>query len=297
MLPTPSTAHVSFEQVYEPAEDSYLLLDTLSSEEEINFLHARFGPQKQRTLNSAGHDQKHTQQTHVYPTPLVLEVGVGSGVVLAFVTSNASVLFARRDVITLGTDVNEFACLAASTTVHAASRERHNNSDINPNINSEVRDASSSFFQGILQADLTSPLRSGMVDILIFNPPYVPTSEVPPSMDQQRSSSHGTEQQEKSSETPFERDSRLLALSYAGGCDGMEVTNRLLEQLPDILGRPQGIAYILLCAQNHPEAVKTRVRQWGCGWMAETVGRSGPKGGWEKLQVIRIWRDIDTQLE
>ncbi len=291
MLPTPSTDHVSFDHVYEPAEDSYLLLDTLSSKPEIAFLHARFGPHDLGKQGPASQHKEDRQTLSLSPTPLVLEVGVGSGVVLAFVHANAAILFGRRDILTMGTDVNEFACMAASETVHSASRQCHDNAHERPDASSEVSSTSSAFFQGVLQADLTSPLRAGVVDVLIFNPPYVPTPEVPAAIYQRRS---GRTEEHNDSETVFERDSHLLALSYAGGCDGMEVTNKLLERLPDILSKPRGIAYILLCAQNLPEAVKTRVRERGCGWMAETVGRSGIKGGWEKLQVIRIWRDIDA---
>ena len=30
-----------------------------------------------------------------------------------------------------------------------------------------------------------------------------------------------------------------------------------------------------------------------CCWRAETVGSSGKTAGWEKLQIIRIWRDTE----
>lgn len=71
----------------------------------------------------------------------------------------------------------------------------------------------------------------------------------------------------------------------------MMVTNRMLEQIPDILSADRGVAYLLLCAQNNPELVKQRIREWGAGWMAETVGSSGKKAGWEKLVIVRIWRE------
>ncbi len=121
-------------------------------------------------------------------------------------------------------------------------------------------------------------MREGEVDVLVFNPPYVPTPDVPLQGDGE------------TRETSFEEDSRLLELSYAGGEDGMEVTNRLLECLPSLLNKERGCAYILLCAQNKPEKVKERVREWGEEWKAETVGSSGKQAGWEKLIVIRIWK-------
>jgi len=68
----------------------------------------------------------------------------------------------------------------------------------------------------------------------------------------------------------------------------METTRRLLEALPVVLSA-RGVAYVLLCAQNRPEEVKGFVRSV-LKLQVETVGRSGMKAGWEKLQVIRIWR-------
>jgi release factor glutamine methyltransferase len=255
MLPTPSTSHVCFDRVYEPAEDSYLLLDTLSSVSETDFLHQRF---------------KHGTS----PTPpLVLEVGVGSGVVLAFVAANAENIFGRHDVLTLGTDINSFACQAASQTVRHAIQER---------------DEGPSIFLDVVNGDLASAIRPHSIDVFIFNPPYVP-AELP---DFSRHLNYNAipAGQDK---TSFEQDSYLLELSYAGGEDGMVVTNRMLEQIPGILSTERGVAYVLLCAQNKPELVKQRIRDWGCGWSAETVGSSGKKAGWEKLVIVRVWKHKD----
>jgi release factor glutamine methyltransferase len=73
----------------------------------------------------------------------------------------------------------------------------------------------------------------------------------------------------------------------------MVVTNRMLEQVPDLLREGRGVGYVLLCAQNKPEVVKQRIRAWGPGWMAETVGSSGKKAGWEKLVIVRIWKSVE----
>lgn len=77
----------------------------------------------------------------------------------------------------------------------------------------------------------------------------------------------------------------------------MQVTNKLLAQLPEILCPRRGVAYVLLCQQNRPEEVVRRIREgeWdGLGegrWAVEIVGRSGKVGGWERLVVLRIWRE------
>lgn len=233
MLPTPSTSHCNYSHIYEPSEDSYLLLDTLALPLETVFLSSRFPSET--------------------PTPLILEVGTGSGVVLAFATENSSHIFGRSDIASLGTDVNKFACTATRQTVGSGCTDT-------------------------LQGDLATPFRKGAVDVLIFNPPYVPTETLPvPTKD------------DESGE--WERDSHLLALSYAGGIDGMETIDRLLNELPHILS-DRGVAYILLCAQNKPEGIVSSIRAWEGGdtWQAERVSSSGKQAGWEKLCVIRIWR-------
>ncbi|MCJ1253531.1 S-adenosylmethionine-dependent methyltransferase [Lignoscripta atroalba] len=266
MLPTPSTSHVDTNKIYDPAEDSFLLLDTLSSPLEVDFLTQRFSVKS--TVDSC-------PGSSGTPVPLVLEVGTGSGVVLAFITAHANILLGRPDVLTLGVDINRFACQATKATVAGACH------------GAAESETSSAMFLDALHADLTAPLRFGIVDILVFNPPYVPTSELP------NASIPGVDDASGEAVPQIggcKADSHLLSLSYAGGRDGMEVTDRLLRQLPQLLHNERGVAYILLCEQNKPEEVKQQIRGWSSLWAAETVGRSGKSAGWEKLQIVKIWR-------
>lgn len=242
MLPTPDTSHVSFATIYEPAEDSYLLLDTLSNPSEISWLRHRF---------------KST-------APLTAEVGTGSGVVISFLAANAEHIFGQP-IISLGVDVNMNACKATRQTASKA----------------VVDQSSESSYLASICGDLCSSLRPGSIDILIFNPPYVPSEELPAFPNATRVY-----------RDKFEHESHLLALSYDGGEDGMETTNRLLAQMPAVLSKA-GAAYVLLCAQNKPSLVKESIRSLPNGpWLVETVGTSGKKAGWEKLQIVRIWRDV-----
>ena len=266
MLPTPSTSHVDLDCVYEPAEDSFLFLDTFSSASEVHFLKQRF-TSKLSELQS--------------PAPLILEVGTGSGVVLAFITAHARAIFGRSDVLSLGIDINRVACEATKHTVNQACQEA-------PNIASGLERASSSaVLLASLNADLTTSLRPGTVDVLICNPPYVPTAELPIPPTQ---GIGGEERQKKVRSNGIDNDSHLLSLSYAGGVDGMEMTDKLLAQLPSLLSPERGVAYVLLCKQNRPEKVIQRVRNWGVTWFAEVVNHSSRTGGWEKLQIIRVCR-------
>ncbi|KLJ05570.1 hypothetical protein EMPG_10967 [Blastomyces silverae] len=278
MLPTPSTSHVSFDTIYEPAEDSYLFLDTLSSPTETAWLTRRFNASK---TSSAPESSANS------PQPLVVEVGTGSGVVLAFVAANAQIIFGRRDILTLGTDVNSDACSATRQTVRLAIDEAQKHGFGNPVAEtSTVRPK----FLSSLTADLCTPLRTGSVDVLIFNPPYVPTPELPDIL----LTEGGDSVLSSPPLSQFERESHLLSLSYAGGELGMETTNRLLNSIPEVLDPERGVAYVLLCAQNKPDEVKARIMDWGSGWTAETVGKSGVKAGWERLVILRIWKQSNS---
>ena len=272
-LPTPSTSHLNFSTIYEPAEDSFLFLDTLSSDSESAFLKEHF--------------PLHYSDGSLSASPLVVEVGTGSGVILAFVTAHAKTIFGRTDVLTLGVDVNEAACRGAVETVKQAVKDvlstRQIDGDNSRTTNGEAQTTShgTGICLGTTQSSLTSSFRRNSIDILLFNPPYVPTETLPsPS-----SAPHASR---------FDEESHLLALSYAGGVDGMEVTERLLKQLPWALSN-NGVAYVLFCARNKPEEVLERiVGGWnsvsGRRWGRELVGRTGGKGGWERLEIWRIWK-------
>ncbi|KAL8742375.1 MAG: hypothetical protein Q9190_005129 [Brigantiaea leucoxantha] len=274
MLPTPDTSHVDYNYIYEPAEDSYLLLDTLASETEVKLLSQRF--QNQVDPHNAA-----------VSSPLVVEVGTGSGVVLAFITAHAQEILGRSDVLSLGIDINRFACLATTHTVNKADEKA------STSFKAGKSSASSpGTFLAALNGDLLAPIRAGVVDILIFNPPYVPTSELQPvaPQDERNGVVGGGGASADSVMDVTTQASRLLELSYAGGRDGMEVTSRLLAQLPTMLNLRRGVAYILMCQQNKPDSVVDHIRQWGHGWTVDVVGSTGKTGGWEKLQVLRICR-------
>jgi release factor glutamine methyltransferase len=219
-------------------------------------------------------------------------------------------------VLSLSADDNWHACLATRTTVEKALAETATTTTTaapqggTGTGENSAPAPSSTVYLSSLSSDLSSGLRPGSVDILIFNPPYVPTESVP-------AISTSPHQQEQARSKPtFEESSHLLSLSYAGGRDGMEVTNRMLSQLPETLS-PRGVAYVLFCRGNRPEEVKASIRAWdverddssnglleeggeeqgGDGsrkkkkWHAETVGSSGKTAGWEKLEIVRIWRE------
>lgn len=220
MLATPDFA--GHDNVYEPAEDSFLLLDCF--EESLPQLRARF------------------------TNPVVCEIGGGSGVVTAFLR-----LHVFHHAVFLATDVNPAACETINATL------RKNEPANGPTGPGGVADA--------VQTSLACGLRKQSVDVLVFNPPYVPGEAVP--------------------DIPAQRDDYTwLDLALVGGQDGMVVTWQVLNELDDILAAG-GVAYVLFCARNHPEMVKHVMQERG--WRVETVVLR--KAGWEVLSVLLFERE------
>ena len=275
--------------VYPPAEDSHLLLDTLGAPAQRAFLTGRFAP-----------------RAHL-AAPLVLDLGTGSGIALAFATAHARALFGRPDVLTAAVDLHPSACRSARAGGSLAAAGP---------------DGGAAALCGVLRADGGStPLRAGSVDVVVANPPYVPTDEVP-----------GAEA--AAGADAWAREGHALAAAWSGGApDGMRVAAGWLAALPRLLGA-RGCAYVLLCARNGPAAVARAVRRWGREgprrgwgegwwrgegemeggdegemdggdeegergrwWTAEIVGRSGGQGGWERLFVVRIERVLEVEAE
>lgn len=220
MLPTPDVKDVDYDLVYEPSEDTFLLLDTL--EEEQQYIREKF-------------DGK---------VPLAVEVGVGTGIVSTFIQKYILPLS-----ILVGIDVNPNACATMVRTMQQ-------------NMNVGVEEPR---ILDTVQMNLLSGFRGKCVDLLVFNPPYVPAELVP--------------------DLPkYMDDLSWLEVALDGGEDGMDVTWELLHDLDNILVPSSGVAYILFCARNKPDQVASTMQQKG--WKVDTVGHR--KAGWEVLSVLRF---------
>ena len=214
--PLPDLSHLGpsdFEKVYEPSDDTFLLVDVLATD--ADFL---------RSL-SAG---------------LCVEVGCGSGCVV----THLATLLPPRSAWLLGGDVNRDALQATAATA------ARNAASVQP-----------------MQMDLLTALRPGLVDVLVFNPPYVPTS---------------------AAELAGAALSNDIALSWAGGARGRVVTDRLLNALPDALA-PRALFYLLGVAENEPDEIVAWLGERG--FTATTVGERRAQN--ERLFVIRFARGCD----
>lgn len=94
--------------------------------------------------------------------------------------------------------------------------------------------------QGVapVQMDLVCGLRPGTVDVLVFNPPYVPTSE------------------EELAEAIASVD---ISAAWAGGPRGWLVLDRLLPLIGAALS-PTGVFYLLGVAENAPDEIASELR-------------------------------------
>lgn len=219
MLPTPSLAHIKedhYEHVYEPAEDSFALLDALQNDTDL------------------------LRDIDAYP--LVLEIGTGSGIVTTFLQQS---IFPQS--LHLCTDINHLACLISEDT------SNHNVS-------------SPSTLQQSVRTSLVDGLRIRDVDLIVFNPPYVPTQQE--EIDLQGS----------------------IAAAWAGGIDGMDVTSVLLPQISGLLSE-NGLFYLVTVARNKPKEILKSAQDLGLDGRIVLERRAGR----EKLAILRFWKMISVQ--
>jgi release factor glutamine methyltransferase len=104
-------------------------------------------------------------------------------------------------------------------------------------------------FSSVVQCDLLSCLRASVrVDVLVFNPPYVPTDKEDAWAGQ-------------------------VAYAWKGGIRGMEITWKVLDSLPvislfgsiwykDILS-PDGVFYLVAVERNKPQDILARMNTAG----------------------------------
>ncbi|VDL60189.1 unnamed protein product [Hymenolepis diminuta] len=87
--------------------------------------------------------------------------------------------------------------------------------------------------------DLFSSLRLssvGLADIILFNPPYVPTEE-----------------------NEFSEARSTLSAAWAGGSKGRIVIDRFIKQIDTVLSK-SGVLYILLLRENDPDEVADLIK-------------------------------------
>lgn len=214
----PDLSHIhssSYMDVYEPAEDTYLMMDALK--EDLKLL-----------------------QRPEMRFPTCLEIGTGTGVLITYLAKllGHGVYYA--------TDINPHAAHLARQTLLQ---------------NKIVGD--------VVLTDLVSGLCDRlhqMVDVVIFNPPYVPTP-------------------------PEEMKGDGISRAWAGGERGREVLDRILPQFKKIV-RPSGLVYLVILKANDPKEIVTLMNKEG--FDANQILER--KAGREQLYIYRFQKQINTTV-
>lgn len=203
-------------EVYEPAEDSFALVDALAA---------------------------NVQAWRRCPPRLCLEVGCGSGYVICSLALLLRDLGAATQL--LATDINPRAAAATAETL--AAHQARSGVDI-------------------VLTDLASallPSLAGLVDVLVFNPPYVPTPD---------------EEVERGG----------IAAAWAGGARGRRVTDRLLPLVPTLLS-PRGEMFLVAVHENDPPELMRLME--AAGFDARVaLQRSADE---ERLTILHFRRRVD----
>lgn len=189
-METPDTSHITaaeFDDVYEPAEDSFLLLDALEKDMDV---------------------------IRAHPPMVCVELGSGSGIIISalgkLVQSNSHCI--AVDISTVACDVTKRTALA-------------NNANVD-----------------VLNMNLLGSIKDHSIDLLVFNPPYVP-------------SRHDKDCEERQLEQEsVESSSDNLIRTWAGGVNGREVIDQVVEEIDRVLA-PHGTFYLLLLKENKPNEI------------------------------------------
>jgi release factor glutamine methyltransferase len=157
-------------------------------------------------------------------SPILVEIGCGSGVVSVYLGSQIKTIQrGGQEPMVLVTDINPKALRVARETAKANSIDNH------------------PLHFDAIQCDLLSALLPRLehsVDILLFNPPYVPTPD-------------------------DEVGGNGIEASWAGGQKGRRVIDRAIPQIARALSHPQGVAYMITVDDNEPEPLAASFRELG----------------------------------
>ncbi|KIJ21476.1 hypothetical protein PAXINDRAFT_63754 [Paxillus involutus ATCC 200175] len=185
--------------------------------------------------------EKDAEQLQKQKPLICLEIGSGSGCVSAFLGS----ILGPANALYLCTDINTRASVCTAAT------GEQNKIPLNP-----------------ITCDLSGPLSPRLrhsVDIILFNPPYVPTDH---------------------DEASYAQDSAGIAGSWAGGADGMEITNRFLDNVGDLLS-DRGKFYLVALAQNNIPEIRQKMQN-SFHLNSEVVIQR--RAGRENLHIVRFSR-------
>jgi release factor glutamine methyltransferase len=240
----PNLSHLQlsdYDNVYSPSDDTYLLLDAIGFDMDAMFMSGDEGGDT-ATNNKANNDKMAMPCPNVRVT---LEIGCGTGVPTVYLAKRLRNGSENKRHYHQHQPGDKEKVNKNATDYHC--HIQYHVTDINPHAiriaktTAEKNNIPASNFH-VHNCDLASdllPQLSNQVDILIFNPPYVPTPNE-------------------------EVGSNGIEASWAGGTNGRLVLDRALPQIAQLLAYPHGVAYIVVVDDNYPEQI--------CQWMEKKYG-------------------------
>ncbi|KAH7510983.1 hypothetical protein JRO89_XSUnG0231200 [Xanthoceras sorbifolium] len=174
---------------------------------------------------------------------LCMEVGCGSGYVIASLA------------LMLGQEVPGVQYIATDTNPHAVEVTRET---------LEAHGVHAELINTYIASGLEKRL-AGLVDVMVVNPPYVPTPE-------------------------DEVGREGIASAWAGGENGRSVIDKILPIAEKLLSR-KGWLYMVTLTTNNPSQICLQMREKGYASRI-IVQRSTEE---ESLHIIKFWRDFDIK--
>ena len=249
--PTPNYFHVcdgarEFRgKVYEPEADSFLFLDALDADRD--FL-ARLAP------------------------TVVLEVGVGSGVVCSHCCLHC-LPASHRGVACIGIDINRTALMATRETWRATRCDYGLESGGGGYPATSANNGHAASTLSLLHSSGLGAVRDNTVDVVLFNPPYVPTSSAE-MLAAQSSALSATDE---------------LPAAWCGGIAGREVCDAILSRVSRALVHPTGVAYVVALRENDIDGMLAVVNA-GAALVGREMSATTVALRWtgEHLRVVRF---------
>lgn len=234
----PDLSHLTskdYESIYEPSEDSFLLLTALHKD--LIHINNEF-------------------KTNSISYPICIEIGSGSGICISYLSN-----LLNKQGIFYSVDVNPKACLATQKTfkqnkiphyevirTDLLSCFKTNNNTGNTN-DSNNNNNNNKAIPGM------------QFDIILFNPPYVPTV----------------------AEEMLGDD---ISMSWAGGKNGTETLYRFIDNHLNNCLSTAGLFYLVVLKQNLPEEINNHMSALGF----ESTQIIRKQMGIEDLQIVRFQR-------
>jgi len=131
-------------------------------------------------------------------------------------------------------------------------------------------------FVEVIQTDLFFAMKERMknkIDILLFNPPYVPSSE----------------EEFKEIRTKALQGEEVIDVAWAGGLHGTQVLDHLLPFLSEILS-PCGYFYLVVIEENNPSQIISKLKSQGFHHKILVAKRAAN----EMLYILKFFKENVT---